>query len=87
MCRGLGASVMISMLDERPDLPSPCVAMRESGAALLARAQLAGSVRADADIDDLLRLVSAIALATEDAPDGSAQVERMFALLMNGVRT
>jgi hypothetical protein len=30
--------------------------------------------------------VSAIALATEDAPDGLAQGERMFALLMNGVR-
>ena len=43
-------------------------------------------MRADANVDDLLRLVSAIALATEDAPDGAAQAERMFALLMNGVR-
>jgi AcrR family transcriptional regulator len=85
-CRGLAASVMITMLDERPDLPSPCEAMRESGAALLARAQQAGTVRPDTNIDDLLRLVSAVALATEDAPDGSAQAERMFALLMNGVR-
>ena len=85
-CRGLGASVMITMLDEQPDLPSPCEAMREGGAALLARAHEAGTVRADADIDDLLRLVNAIALATEDAPDGAAQAERMFALLMNGVR-
>ena len=84
-CRGLAASVMITMLDEQPDLPSPCEAMREGGAALLARAQASGDVRADANIDDLLRLVSAIAIATEDARDGDAQAERMFALLMDGV--
>jgi AcrR family transcriptional regulator len=85
-CRGLGASVLITMLDEQPDLPSPCEAMREGGAALLARAQASGQVRADASIDDLLRFVSAIALATEDAPDGAAQAERMFALMMDGLR-
>jgi AcrR family transcriptional regulator len=86
-CRGLAASVMITMLDEQPDFPSPCEAMREGGAALLARAQESGDVRADASIDDLLRLVSAIAIATEDAPNGHAQSERMFALLMDGVRS
>jgi AcrR family transcriptional regulator len=85
-CRGLGASVMISMLDEQSDLPSPCEAMRAGGAALLARAQESGQVRADATIDDLLRLASAIAMATEDAPDGALQAERMFALMMNGIR-
>ena len=45
-----------------------------------------GDVRADADIEDLLRLVNAIALATEDTPEGHAQADRMFALLMDGVR-
>jgi hypothetical protein len=60
--------------------------MRDGGAALLARAQASGQVRGDASIDDLLRFVSAIALATEDAPDGAAQAERMFALMMDGLR-
>jgi AcrR family transcriptional regulator len=85
-CQSLAASVMITMLDEHADAPSPCEAMRVSGAALLARAQASGSVRADADIEDLLRLVNAIALATEDSPDGHAQADRMFTLLMDGVR-
>ena len=38
-CRSLAASVMITMLDGSSDLPSPCEAMREAGAALLARAR------------------------------------------------
>jgi AcrR family transcriptional regulator len=86
LCRGLGASVMITMLDEQPELPTPCDAMRESGAALLARAQESGQLRGDATIDDLLRLASAIVMVTEDAPDGTAQAERMFALMMDGMR-
>ena len=84
-CRGLAASVMITMLDERPDLPSPCEAIRD-GELARCRAQQAGTVRADTNIDDLLRLVSAVALATEDAPDGSAQAERMFRLVLDTLR-
>ena len=84
-CRGLAASVIIAMLDEDDDEPPMCEAMRASGAVLLERAQSAGDVRADATIDDLLRMVNAIAIATEDAPDGADQAERMFALVMDGV--
>jgi hypothetical protein len=51
----------------------------------LARAQEAGRVRADAEIDDLVRLVNAIALATEDAPDRVALADHQFALMMDGV--
>jgi hypothetical protein len=40
-------------------------------------------VRADADVDDLLRLVHAIAVATEQAPDGG---ERLLSLVMDGLR-
>ena len=85
-CQSLGAAVMITMLDEHADAPAPCEAMRASGAALLERAQSSGDVRADADIEDLLRLVNAIALATEDTTEGHAQADRMFTLLMDGVR-
>jgi AcrR family transcriptional regulator len=83
-CRGLAAEAMIMMLDEREG--RPCDAMRAAGAKLLARAQEAGSARADTDIDDLVRLVNAIGFATEDAPDREAQADRLFALMMDGVR-
>ena len=85
-CRGLAASVMITMLDERARSPVAVRSDARERSRVARRAQQAGTVRADTNIDDLLRLVSAVALATEDAPDGSAQAERMFALLMNGVR-
>jgi hypothetical protein len=41
-------------------------------------------VHVDAEIDDLVRLVNAIALALEDAPDRVALADRLFALMMDG---
>jgi AcrR family transcriptional regulator len=87
-CRGLAAEAMIMMLDDACSAgSSPCDALREAGARLLARAQDAGTVRADADIDDLIRMVNAIGLATEDAPDGSASADRLFTLMIDGIRS
>jgi AcrR family transcriptional regulator len=83
-CRGLAAEAMIMMLDESGG--RACASLRTAGAKLLARAQQAGRASAAADIDDLLRLVNAIGLATEDAPDREAQADRLFALMMDGVR-
>ena len=60
--------------------------MRAAGGALLARAQQAGVVRPDSDIGDLLRLVYGIALATEKAPDGPEQANRLLALMMAGLQ-
>jgi AcrR family transcriptional regulator len=85
-CRGLAGSAMIAMLDDADEMPRVCDAMREAGAALLARAQHAGEVRRDADIDDLLRMVNAIGLATEDAADADARADRLLTLLIDGVR-
>jgi AcrR family transcriptional regulator len=83
-CRGLAAEAMIMMLDTPGG--QVCDAMRTSGAALLARAQELGHARASTDIDDLVRLVSAIGIATEGAPDREVQADRLFALVMDGVR-
>lgn len=83
-CRGLAASVMITMLDQGDAEPSYCEQLRAAGAALLARAQEAGEIRPDADIDDLIRMVNAIGLATDEAPDGA---DRLFALMMDGLRS
>jgi transcriptional regulator SbtR-like protein len=35
---------------------------------------------------DVLKMVGAIAWATQDSPDKQAQAERMFALVLNGLR-
>jgi AcrR family transcriptional regulator len=85
VCRGLGASAMIKMLDHESDA-LPCESMRRAGAELVARAQEAGVVRSDVDIDDLMRLVNAIGLATEDAPGGPAQAEHLLAVVIAGIR-
>jgi AcrR family transcriptional regulator len=86
-CRGLAAEAMIMMLDEQGGgTPNACDALHDIGAQLLQRAQRAGTVRADTEIDDLLRLVNAIGLATEDAPDRQRQSDRLFDLMMEGLR-
>jgi AcrR family transcriptional regulator len=86
-CRGLAAEAMIMMLDDQGcGASNACDALHEIGAKLLRRAQQSGSVRADTEIDDLLRLVNAIGLATEDAPDREGQSDRMFALMIEGLR-
>ena len=79
----LAAWLMLAQLDDPCDKRSSCELVRAAGEALLVRAQEAGEVRGDVDIDDILRLVSAIALGTEDAPDRAG---RLFRLTMDGLR-
>jgi hypothetical protein len=64
--------------------PGSCEALRHAGALLLARAQDAGEVRDDVDIDDVLRLVGALALAADDSADAE-RTERLFTLVMDGL--
>ncbi|MFJ5640283.1 TetR/AcrR family transcriptional regulator [Streptomyces sp. NPDC093223] len=59
--------------------------MQEAGAALLARAQEAGSVRADVRIGDLLRLTHAIALAVEESPGDLDLADRLLELTLRGL--
>jgi AcrR family transcriptional regulator len=85
--RGLSAAVMNSALDRENGLVSSWHAeLFEVGAALLARARQSGAVVADADEADVLKMIGAIAWAAQDAPDSSAQADRLLALLMNGLR-
>jgi hypothetical protein len=77
----LAASVMI----DQPDAPR-CGSVRQAGGALLDRAQTAGAVRAGVDIDDLLRLVNAVALAADEGDAQQARADRLFELLLDGVR-
>jgi AcrR family transcriptional regulator len=84
-CQGLAAEAMLAMLDADDGEPSPCEAMRRSGAALLERARAAGHVREGVDIDDLVRMVQAIRLAADDSADADT-AERLFAFMLDGVR-
>ena len=78
---------MNSALDRRDDLVATWHAeMFEVGAGLLARAQHPGVIVADVHVADVLKMIAAIAGAAQDAPDGSAQADRLLALLMNGLR-
>jgi AcrR family transcriptional regulator len=88
----LAATTMLDSLDAvcrsgaAPEDPPPgsCAALRHAGSLLLARAQDAGEVRADVDIDDVLRIVGALALASDDASD-AARTDRLFTLVMDGL--
>jgi AcrR family transcriptional regulator len=85
--RALAASVIIDLVD-RPDTQTqPCEAMRSTGDALLGRAVEAGVVRDDVTVDDLSRLVGAIALASGRAPEGDCVCsDRLFHVMLDGLR-
>ncbi|MCX5409785.1 TetR/AcrR family transcriptional regulator [Streptomyces sp. NBC_00335] len=83
--RGLGASLM---RDGDPALGETCHGMiTTAGDALLARAQAADAVRPGITITLLLKLVGAIALATEQDTDGPAEADLLLAIAIDGVRT
>ena len=79
-------AALLATLGTDSELLSACVTViRGSAEALLARAQQAGVVRADADAGDLIRLVHAVNIATEKGPD-RGQADRMLALILDGLR-
>ncbi|KQX10906.1 TetR family transcriptional regulator [Streptomyces sp. Root431] len=83
--RGLGSSLM---RDADPALGETCHDMiTTAGDALLARARAAGAVRPGVTVTRLLKLVGAIALATERDADGPAEAELLLRLAIDGVRT
>ena len=85
-CQGMAGSVLLELLDVDGAQAPPCGQMRAVGAELLARAQAEGTARADADADDLVRLVNALVSATADADDRAALADRLFNLMIDGLR-
>ncbi|WP_246268467.1 TetR/AcrR family transcriptional regulator [Nonomuraea typhae] len=82
--RGLGASLM---RDADPVLGKTCHEMiTDAGEALLLRAQAIGAVRPEIAIGRLLKLVGAIALATEQDVDGPAEAGLLLAIALEGIR-
>ena len=85
--QAVAASAMIAMLDDPTGKSVSCEQMRAVGSRLLERAVEAGEVRDDVTLDDLARMVSAIAMASDSAPEGGCVCgDRLFGLMMDGLR-
>jgi AcrR family transcriptional regulator len=83
--RGLKEALMAGEISPQT---SACKAMMHTtGGELLARAQTAGAVRPDIEITDLLRLVHSIALMVEPGTEGVARAERVFTMMIAGLKT
>ena len=86
--QAVAASAMIAMLDDPKGRPVTCEDMRAVGSGLLERAVAAGDVRDDVTLEDLARMVSAIAMASDRAPEGGCECgDRLFVVMMDGIRT
>jgi len=80
-------SAMLATLGKDSELLSSCsLVIRTAAETLLARAQQAGAVRLDVTATDVIRLVHGISIATERAPSDPAQADRMFTLILDGLR-
>ncbi|RII20909.1 putative HTH-type transcriptional regulator TtgW [Streptomyces sp. YIM 130001] len=83
--RGLSRALLSAGQDEASALSRCSNPMRTAGGELLARAQVAGSVRPDVTIGDLLQLTNAIALASEETPSDPALADRLLTLTLRGI--
>jgi AcrR family transcriptional regulator len=85
--RGLSAAVMAAAVDRDDNQVRNWHAqLVVVGADLLRRAQTAGAVVATVEPVDVLKMISAIAWASQDGSDSAAQAERLFAVVMSGLR-
>jgi AcrR family transcriptional regulator len=79
-------SALLATFGTDSELMATCKqVIRASVQELIARGQQAGQVRPDADASDLIRLVHAVTIATEMAPD-PGQADRMLELILDGLR-
>ncbi len=89
--QSLAAALMISDLGDGPcnaadAEQSACGRLRVTAEEQVAAAKAAGVIRDDVTADDIVRLVNAIAITTEDTTDGDAVAERLFGLMVDGLR-
>jgi AcrR family transcriptional regulator len=83
--RGLKEAMMAGEISPQT---SECKAnMHAVGGELLARAQEAGAVRRDIEVTDLLRLTHSIALMVEPGAAGAARAERVFEVMLAGLKS
>lgn len=85
--RSLATALMNALKDEGADVSWCRETMHAAAAALLDRAQRAGSVRGDITAGQVLKLVNAVAFATEGGPDAQRQADRLLTVVMDGLRS
>ncbi len=82
--RGLKEALMAGEIS--PQISECKLNMHAVGGELLMRAQEAGAVRRDIEITDLLRLTHSIALMVEPGAEGTARAERVFEMMVAGLK-
>jgi AcrR family transcriptional regulator len=84
--QSMGAAVMAAKHDPGSNIYAANIAMIQSGAVLLQRAQDARYIRSDALLVDVIRLVYGIVMVNHHAAD-SEGANRMFDLVIDGIKT
>ena len=80
-------SALLASFGKDSELLSSCSAVIFGAAeSLLARAQQEGTVRADADAMDLIRLVHAVNIAAQHTSADPGQSDRLLGLILDGLR-
>ena len=80
-------SALLATLGKDSDLLSLCSkVICDAADDLLSKAKQAGTVRADADARDVIRLVHAVNIATQRAPTDPGQADRLLGLVLDGLR-
>jgi AcrR family transcriptional regulator len=78
------ADELFAIAEHNADVFSNCrAALNSAGEPLLERAQAAGEVRADANIEDIIRMVGAIAKMPASEP---GEIERVLDIALDGLR-
>ena len=80
-------SALLASFGKDSELLSSCSTVIFGAAqSLLARAQQEGTVRADADAMDLIRLVHAVNIASQHTSADPGQSDRLLSLILDGLR-
>ena len=84
--RGLAGALMETIGKDSPLFAEVHAMITATGSALLDRAKAAGAIRPDVALGDVIRLVSALAHAGEQSPEGAALSDRLLLLALDGLR-
>jgi AcrR family transcriptional regulator len=82
--RGLANSLMVTIDKNSPLMADLHAMIGATGTALLDRARAAGAVRGDLELNDVIRLGSAIAYASEQSSDSADLSDRLLRLAIEG---
>ncbi|WP_261554602.1 TetR/AcrR family transcriptional regulator [Frankia tisae] len=84
--RGVAALLLTGNRGGDSALHESCAALDRATEMLLNRAQLAGDVRRDVRLDELISLVSAISWVREQAPERTAHTTSLLSIMVDGLR-